>query len=52
MFIACGPYTRDMDLDFSPWRALVEKIKTQRPDVVLLVRFCAPSSKISRIDTI
>ena len=37
MMVACGPFSPDTDLDFKPWKALMERIRTSRPDVALLV---------------
>lgn len=37
MVIACGPYTPDADLSYSPWRALLSKLKSTKPAVTLLV---------------
>ena len=42
MHIACGPFTSDGDLQFRHFQSLIAKLKTTKPDVVLLVRpFCA-----------
>ncbi|KAL7415252.1 DNA polymerase alpha subunit B N-terminal-domain-containing protein [Mrakia frigida] len=37
VFTACGPYTLDGDLDYTPFEALAEEIRTSRPDVVILL---------------
>ncbi|CAL1713336.1 unnamed protein product [Somion occarium] len=37
MHAACGPFTTDSDLQFKPWRAVVQKINADQPDVVLLL---------------
>ncbi|KAF8890039.1 alpha DNA polymerase [Gymnopilus junonius] len=37
MFVVCGPFTMDSDTAYKPWRALLHIIKSQKPDVVLLV---------------
>ncbi|VDB84637.1 unnamed protein product [Peniophora sp. CBMAI 1063] len=37
MIVACGPFTPDSDLEFRPWKTLMERIRTNRPDVVLLL---------------
>ncbi|KAH7926462.1 DNA polymerase alpha, subunit B [Leucogyrophana mollusca] len=37
MCIACGPFTPDSDLEFMPWRSLVDNLKSTKPSVVLLV---------------
>ena len=37
MMVACGPFTTDADLGYKPWRALLQGIKTAKPDVLLLV---------------
>lgn len=34
---ACGPFTTDSDLQFKPWRALVQKFNTEKPQVLLVV---------------
>lgn len=39
MLIAAGPYTADADFRFKPWLAFLERVKSERPDVVLLVSF-------------
>ncbi|KAF4617164.1 hypothetical protein D9613_005990 [Agrocybe pediades] len=36
MFVVCGPYTSDADTSYKPWRALLNQIKAQKPDVLLL----------------
>ena len=38
MTIAAGPFTVDSDLEFKHWFTLLEKLKTRKPVVVLLVR--------------
>jgi len=38
MFVACGPFTSDSDNAYRPWRALLQQIKVQKPDVLMLVR--------------
>lgn len=35
--VACGPFTPDADLGYKPWRALLQGIKSTKPDVLLLV---------------
>ncbi|KAF8967116.1 DNA polymerase alpha/epsilon subunit B-domain-containing protein [Flammula alnicola] len=37
MFVACGPFTTDADTGYKPWRALLQQIKVQKPDVLLLI---------------
>ncbi|KAJ3512303.1 hypothetical protein NLJ89_g3597 [Agrocybe chaxingu] len=37
VLVACGPFTSDLDIGYKPWRALLQQIKTQKPDVVLLL---------------
>jgi DNA polymerase alpha subunit B len=37
VYIACGPYTFDADLSYTPWHAFLKTIKTKKPTVVLLV---------------
>ncbi len=39
MLVACGPFTADSDTSYKPWRALLQHIKVQKPDVLLLVRY-------------
>ena len=39
MVAACGPYTTDSNLDYQPFRSLLEKLSQLKPSVVLLVRF-------------
>ncbi|OJA07789.1 hypothetical protein AZE42_06739 [Rhizopogon vesiculosus] len=35
--IACGPFTPDTDLNYTPWRSLINKLKASKPAVVLLL---------------
>ncbi|KAI0036476.1 DNA polymerase alpha/epsilon subunit B-domain-containing protein [Vararia minispora EC-137] len=37
MIVACGPYTSESSLDFKPWKDLLDKVKMDRPDVLLLL---------------
>ncbi|CAA7261468.1 unnamed protein product [Cyclocybe aegerita] len=37
ILVACGPFTSDSDIGYKPWRALLQQIKTQKPDAVLLL---------------
>lgn len=37
MCIACGPFTPDANLDYKPWRTLVNNLKASKPAVVLLL---------------
>jgi len=34
--IACGPFTLDTDLEYKPWRSLLDIVKTSKPAVILL----------------
>lgn len=38
MYIACGPFTADTDLDYHPWSQLLKSLKSAKPAVLLLVR--------------
>lgn len=38
MCIACGPFSLDSDLEYKPWVSLLDKMKTVKPAVILLVR--------------
>lgn len=38
VMVAAGPYTLDIDLEYSPLAALLEKAAVDRPDVLILVR--------------
>ncbi|TCD61023.1 DNA-directed DNA polymerase alpha subunit pol12 [Steccherinum ochraceum] len=35
--VACGPFTTDSGLEYKPMKALLAKLKEEKPDVVLLV---------------
>ncbi|KAI0086596.1 DNA polymerase alpha/epsilon subunit B-domain-containing protein [Irpex rosettiformis] len=35
--IACGPFSSDMDFEYGPWQAALNKIATEKPDVIFLV---------------
>lgn len=37
MCIASGPFTPDSDVDYKPWRTLLESLKTSKPAVLMLV---------------
>ncbi|KAF9464138.1 DNA polymerase alpha subunit B [Collybia nuda] len=37
MCIVSGPYTPDADLSYKPWRMLLNRIKTAKPAVILLI---------------
>ncbi|KAG6903250.1 hypothetical protein C0995_000145 [Termitomyces sp. Mi166 len=37
MYIACGPYTLDLDLSYKPWHTLMKTLKANKPTVVLLM---------------
>ncbi|KAG1717564.1 DNA polymerase alpha/epsilon subunit B-domain-containing protein [Suillus lakei] len=37
MCIACGPFTPDANLDYKPWRTLINNLKASKPAVVLLL---------------
>ncbi|KAI0785210.1 DNA polymerase alpha/epsilon subunit B-domain-containing protein [Abortiporus biennis] len=37
MFVAAGPFTSDADLQYKPWQAMLAKVKSEQPDVVLLI---------------
>ena len=36
--IACGPFTFEADLDYKPFTAILEAARTEKPDLLLLVR--------------
>lgn len=46
MLVACGPFTADTDTSYKPWRALLQHIKVQKPDVLLLVRIPSNSHDV------
>ncbi|CAE6391160.1 unnamed protein product [Rhizoctonia solani] len=35
--IACGPYTFDSDLDYKPFATLIDNIRTERPQLLILI---------------
>lgn len=37
MAVACGPYTTDQNLDFHPFKTLLERLAQAKPAVILLV---------------
>jgi len=37
MCIACGPFSMDSDLEYKPWKDLIEQVKTNKPAVILLI---------------
>ncbi|THU82028.1 DNA polymerase alpha, subunit B [Dendrothele bispora CBS 962.96] len=37
MYIGCGPFTPDTDLDYKPWRTLLKVLKNNKPSVVVLI---------------
>lgn len=37
MCIACGPFTPDANLNYKPWRSLLQLLKISKPNVILLV---------------
>lgn len=40
--IAAGPFTLDTDLDYEPLDALMEVVRNDRPDALILVSFRCP----------
>lgn len=45
-FVAAGPYTVDLDLEYAPLVALLEQCEREKPDIAILVR-PAPSPSFS-----
>ncbi|KAF8440881.1 DNA polymerase alpha/epsilon subunit B-domain-containing protein [Boletus edulis BED1] len=37
MYIACGPFSLDSDLEYKPWTNLLDKVKESKPAVILLI---------------
>ena len=42
MIVACGPFTLDSDISYRPWRTLLQQIKVEKPDVLVLVCIFLP----------
>lgn len=40
--VACGPFTADSDLNYTPLASLLETLRNDKPSALLLVRICAP----------
>lgn len=36
-FVACGPFTFESDLDYKPLAQIIETVRTERPDLLLLL---------------
>ncbi|GJE91767.1 DNA polymerase alpha subunit B [Phanerochaete sordida] len=35
--VACGPFTADADLNYEPWKQLLAKWKTEKPEAIVLI---------------
>ncbi|EKM49604.1 uncharacterized protein PHACADRAFT_166969 [Phanerochaete carnosa HHB-10118-sp] len=35
--VACGPFTADADLSYEPWKLLLAKWKTEKPEIIIIV---------------
>lgn len=45
--VACGPFTADADLSYTPWQNMLKKWKADKPMAIILVRALAPGSLFS-----